>query len=245
MPMIRHCSVLLASALSMTLGSAANAATITVNAGGDLQAALNKAVPGDTILLQAGATFTGNFVLPKKSGSTFIIVRSSAATGSLPAAGVRMTSGYAALLPKIKSPNTNPALQTATGAHHWQLQFLEFQANSGGYGEIIRLGSSSETVAANQPHHLLLDRLYIHGHSQFGSKRGIALNSADTSILNSQISNIKGQGIDTQAICGWNGPGPYLIENNFLEATERTSCSAAPILRSRDSCRQTSPSAAT
>jgi hypothetical protein len=219
MPMIRPAHVLLASALSMTLGSAANAATITVNAGGDLQAALNKAVPGDTILLQAGATFTGNFVLPKKSGSTFIIVRSSAATGSLPGAGVRMTSGYAALLPKLKSANTNPALQTATGAHHWQLQFLEFQANSGGYGEIIRLGSSSETAVANQPHHLLLDRLYIHGHSQFGSKRGIALNSADTSIINSQISNIKGQGIDTQAICGWNGPGPYLIENNFLEAS--------------------------
>ena len=92
----------------MTLGSAASAATITVNAGGDLQAALNKAVPGDTILLQAGATFTGNFVLPKKSGSTFIIVRSSAATGSLPAAGVRMTSGYAALLPKIKSAEYQP-----------------------------------------------------------------------------------------------------------------------------------------
>ena len=82
-------------------------------------------------------------------------------------------------------------------------------------------------VVANQPHHLLLDRLYIHGHSQFGSKRGIALNSADTSILNSQISNIKGQGIDTQAICGWNGPGPYLIENNFSRPPERTSCSAA------------------
>jgi hypothetical protein len=215
----RTATVLLASALVTTLGSAASAATIAVSSGGDLQGALNKALPGDTILLQAGATFTGNFVLPKKSGSTFITVRSSAATASLPAAGVRMTSSYAALLPKIKSPNTNSALQTATGAHHWQLQFLEFQANSGGYGEIIRLGSSSETVAANQPHHLLLDRLYIHGDSKVGSKRGIALNSADTSILNSQISNIKGTGIDTQAICGWNGPGPYLIENNFLEAT--------------------------
>jgi hypothetical protein len=219
MHMNRTATVLFASALVTSLGSAASAATITVNSGGDLQAALNKAVPGDTILLQAGATFTGNFVLPKKSGSTFITVRSSASTSSLPAAGVRMTSSYAALLPKLKSPNTNSALQTATGAHHWQLQFLEFLANSGGYGEIIRLGSSSETVAANQPHHLLLDRLYIHGDSNVGSKRGIALNSADTSILNSQISNIKGTGIDTQAICGWNGPGPYLIENNFLEAS--------------------------
>jgi hypothetical protein len=205
--------------ITASMSGTARAATITVNAGGDLQAALNKAVPGDTILLQAGATFTGNFVLPKKSGTTFITVRSSAANASLPAAGVRINSSYAALLPKIKSPNTNSALQTATGAHHWQLQFLELQANSGGYGEIIRLGSSSETAAANQPHHLLLDRLYIHGDSLLGSKRGIALNSADTSILNSQISNIKAQGMDSQAIAGWNGPGPYLIENNFLEAS--------------------------
>jgi hypothetical protein len=221
MHMFRTGIVLFASTLVLVLGPAVrgNAATITVNAGGDLQAALNKAVAGDTILLQAGATFTGNFVLPKKTGTTFIIVRSSAPDGSLPPAGTRMRSSYAALLPKIKSPNTNSALQTATGAHHWQLQFLEFQANSGGYGEIIRLGSSSETVAANQPHHLLLDRLYIHWDSKLGSKRGIALNSADTSILNSQISNIKAQGIDSQAICGWNGPGPFLIENNLLEAS--------------------------
>ena len=25
-------------------------------------------------------------------------------------------------------------------------------------------------------------------------------------------------GLDTQAICGWNGPGPYTITNNYLEA---------------------------
>jgi hypothetical protein len=205
--------------LNVVPASDADAATITVAAGGDLQAALNKALPGDTVLLQAGATFTGNFVLPKKTGSTFITVRSSTADSSLPAAGVRLTPAYAGLLPKIKSPNTASAIQTATGAHHWRLQFLELRANSGGYGEIVRLGSSSETVAANQPHHLLLDRLYIHGDSKLGSKRGIALNSADTSILSSYISDIKAQGLDSQAICGWNGPGPYLIENNFLEAT--------------------------
>ncbi|HMF61474.1 MAG TPA: hypothetical protein VK595_13935 [Vicinamibacterales bacterium] len=218
---LRARSLLFVSAaiLSVVSSPDANAATITVAAGGDLQAALNKALPGDTILLQAGATFTGNFVLPKKTGSTFITVRSSTADSSLPGAGVRMTPAYAGLLPKIKSPNTASAIQTATGAHHWRLQFLELKANSGGYGEIVRLGSSSETVAANQPHHLLLDRLYIHGDSKLGSKRGIALNSADTSILSSYISDIKAQGLDSQAICGWNGPGPYLIENNFLEAT--------------------------
>jgi hypothetical protein len=34
-------------------------------AGANLQAALDSAAPGDTIELPAGATFTGNFVLPQ------------------------------------------------------------------------------------------------------------------------------------------------------------------------------------
>lgn len=211
--------ICLAASLLAAGSLPAHAATISVAAGGDFQAALNKAVAGDTILLQAGATFSGNFVLPAKAGTAFITVRSSASDGSLPAAGVRMTPAYASLLPKIKSPNTSSAIKAGAGSHHWRLQFLEFQANSGGYGEILRLGSSSETAAANQPHHLVLDRVYVHGDAKLGSKRGIALNSADTSILNSHISDIKAQGIDSQAIAGWNGPGPYLIENNYLEAS--------------------------
>src|SRR5215475_14094723 len=57
--------------------------TIEVKAGGDFQAALNRARPGDVITLQAGATFTGNFTLPNKSGSgqsgqsEWIVIRSS------------------------------------------------------------------------------------------------------------------------------------------------------------------------
>jgi hypothetical protein len=198
--------------------SAAAAATITVNAGGSLQDAINKAQPGDTILLQAGATFTGNFTLPAKSGATYITIRSAAADTSFPAANARIDPRYASLLPKIKSSNTASALTTASGAHHWRLQFLEFQANSGGLGEIIRLGSSSATTAASQAHDIVIDRVYIHGDAKLGTKRGIALNSGDTTIVNSYVSDVKAVGQDSQAICGWNGPGPYRIENNYLEA---------------------------
>src|SRR6516164_274543 len=42
-------------------------ATFFVGEGGDLQATLNSAEPGDTIVLQAGATFIGNFTLPAKT----------------------------------------------------------------------------------------------------------------------------------------------------------------------------------
>jgi len=43
--------------------------TIRVPAGGNLQAALNSAKPGDVIILQAGAKFQGNFTLPNTTGA--------------------------------------------------------------------------------------------------------------------------------------------------------------------------------
>jgi large repetitive protein len=64
--------------------------TISVNAGGDLQSALNSASCGDTIQLQAGATFTGVFTFPAKNcdANHWIIVRTSADDSVLPAEGL-------------------------------------------------------------------------------------------------------------------------------------------------------------
>src|SRR4051812_44475037 len=49
--------------------------SIIVRKGGNVQDALDRAMPGDTILLEAGVTFKGSFKLPKKSGSEFITIR--------------------------------------------------------------------------------------------------------------------------------------------------------------------------
>src|SRR5262245_64769539 len=85
--------------LLLALGSKTSlAATISVAAGGDLQAAINAAKPGDVIALAPGATFTGNFVLPNKGTSTLpIIIRSAAPDSALPPAGVRITPSYTAV----------------------------------------------------------------------------------------------------------------------------------------------------
>src|SRR5436309_15223404 len=62
--------------------------TITVGPTDDLQAAINAAQLGDTIVVQAGATFVGGFVLPVKSGTGEIVIQSSR-LGELPE-GVRI-----------------------------------------------------------------------------------------------------------------------------------------------------------
>jgi hypothetical protein len=195
-------------------------ASITVPAGGDLQAAIDRSRSGDVILLEPGATYVGNFRLPAKSGTQYITIRSAAGSGRIPPER-RVSPDDAPWMPTLKSPNGAPALATDPGAHHWRLQWLVFEANSGGAGDIITLGDGGyeeQRDLESVPHHLILDGLLIRGDPAAGQKRGVALNSGATVIRNSDIREIKAVGQDSQAICGWNGPGPYLIENNYLEA---------------------------
>jgi hypothetical protein len=192
-----------------------------VRAGEDLQAALNAARPGDELRLAPDTTFSGNFVLPVTSGSSTITVRTDLADSTLPGPRQRITPATAARFARIVSPNSAAALRTAPGAHHWRLMFLEFQANRNGFGDIIQLGdgSNAQSDLSQVPYQLVLDRVYIHGDRVQGQKRGVALNARSVVIRNSHISDIKAVGIDTQAIGGWNGPGPFTIENNYLEAS--------------------------
>ena len=72
---------------------------LTVDAGQNLQTALDNANCGDTIQLQAGTTFTGSFTLPAKKcdNQHWVIIRTSAPNSALPPEGTRMTPCYAGL----------------------------------------------------------------------------------------------------------------------------------------------------
>ena len=181
--------------------SATFAATHVVPAGGDLQAAINTAASGDTIILAAGATYRGPFTLPKKTGDAYITIQSSRAdeiTG-------RVSPSQSDLLARLRSNvKGDPIINTATGAHHYRLIGLEISTFSSTdlIFDLIRLGDDRQKDLSNVPHHLILDRLWIHGFATQPVQRGISLNSAETSIINSHISDIHDAGFDTQAICG-------------------------------------------
>lgn len=101
-----------------------NAGTINVPAGGDLQLALNSAQPGDLIILQAGASFVGNFYLPYKTpvsgtDSDYITVRTSSPDSSLPGPDQRITPGHSGVLARIITPgNGLSAIRTVPSTHH-------------------------------------------------------------------------------------------------------------------------------
>jgi hypothetical protein len=124
-------------------------------------------------------------------------------------------------LPKIVSTSSTPALQTAPGAHNYRVMFIEMSVSTSvtlNYG-IVSLGdgSSAQNTLSSVPTNIILDRVYVHGHSTLNVSRCVALNSASTGVIDSYLSECHASGFDSQAICGWNGPGPFKIVDNYLE----------------------------
>jgi hypothetical protein len=196
-------------------------ATIRVTAGGDLQGALYNASPGDTIVLDAGATFTGNFILPAKSGTGTVIVRTSTVGQGFPAEGTRVTPAQASQMARVVTPNSGAAVATAAGAHDYRLVGIELGVAAGvtnNYG-IVTLGdgSSAQSSLASVPARIVLDRCYVHGNATGDVRRGVALNSSSSAVVDSYVAECHAVGFDAQALCGWNGPGPFKIVNNYLE----------------------------
>ena len=211
------CALIVGFAMSLT--STAEAADFYVTSAAALQTALNAAQGGDTVLLAPG-TYVGNFKLPVHGGAGYVTVRTADSQGVLPAPGTRITPAASPNLAKLSSPNNMAVLRTAAAAAYWRLELLEIGPSAVAATTLVELGDGSnvQNSAALVPHHLIVDRLYVHGDPLAGQKRAFGLNSGETAILNSYVAEIKGIGQDSQAVAGWNGPGPYQIENNYLEA---------------------------
>ena len=101
--------------------------SMSVPAGANLQQAIDRARPGDTLLLDARRDLHGQF---RAAGEERAIATSrfgpreteTASRGSASAS----SPVHAPRLAKLKSPNKEPVLRTAAGAHHWRLQLVEF-----------------------------------------------------------------------------------------------------------------------
>lgn len=196
--------------------------TINVPAGGNLQAALNDARDGDEIVLAAGATYKGNFTLPRRSTSNGWVTIRTSALSQLPAEGVRVSPSNAGSMPKIVSANNEPAIRTAPGASGYRLVGLEVtydRAVAEAY-TLVAIGSSgsSQDQLSEVPTRIVLDRMYVHGNSTVSFQRCVALNAARAAVIDSYLSDCHAKGFDSQAIATWNGPGPIKIVNNYLEA---------------------------
>ncbi|HEY7519713.1 MAG TPA: hypothetical protein VIE36_15620 [Methylomirabilota bacterium] len=191
---------------------------VTVPAGGNLQAVLDDARRGDVIVLRAGATFMGPLRLPRVPGDGWIEIRSSEADDLPP--GRRIGPDDASKMARIVGGDGSvAAVRAEAGVHHVRFVGIEFTVTPGVYNTgLVRFGTGQETSEAELPHHLVIDRCWIHGDPATGGKRGLSLNARHVAVVDSYFSDWKRAGQDTTAISGWNGPGPFKIANNYLEA---------------------------
>ena len=217
--------------------------TINVASNGDLQAALDAAVPGDTIVLARSATYVGNFVLKGKTGgiSGGWITITVDPTGGFLAEGTRMTPTNAATynLPKLRTAGVLPALSTegSDTCQRYRLIGLEIDCDPSFTGSpnvqegLVWLGDSSDAQNAltKVPQSIYLDRCYVHGHSTLDCRAGVKMNGASLAVVDSWVDQIRST-FDCQAITCSNGPGPLRIHNNHLEAsTEVIAFGGAPV----------------
>jgi hypothetical protein len=232
----------IATVASAMADTPAPGAVISVTAGGDVQSALDNANCGDVIELQAGATFSGPFVVPVKSCDInhWIWIRSSSPDSALPAEGTRATPCYAGVASLEGRPSyscTKPQNVMATvqmqvsgdgpfklapGANFYRFIGLEVTRRAGTPGTAVLL------YAQGTADHIIIDRSWLHGALQDETNAGVNLSGVtNAAVVNSYFSDfhciaVTGSCTDAQAINGGvsdTQDGPYLIQNNFLEAS--------------------------
>ena len=185
---------------------------------GALQNALDAAVGGDEIVLADGATYTGNFSLRNRTDDGVVIVRSE----TVPVAfGNRITPSRGGRLATIVTTSVAAAVLTEPGAHGWRLIALRVQLSpqaTDNYG-IVTLGSGTESASGQYARDIVLDRVIVDGGETGNTSRCVSFNGIRLAVVDSWLANCHANGRDAQAICGWTGPGPFLIANNHLEGS--------------------------
>jgi hypothetical protein len=185
--------------VSARVGTVESATTITiVSSAVELQPAIDKAQPGDTIHLEPGR-YQGAFILRKKinPANRYITIKSNRDA--------------------ILAGTSSFAIRTDVGASFYRVQGLVFESFTNKTGEMLRLGDAENPNLADVPHHIeVINNQFIGGVS--GQKRAIAANASDLLIENNRCENIWALKQDSQCIGIWSTPGRITILNNYLEA---------------------------
>lgn len=190
-----------------------------------LQSALDGAQPGDCLDLAPGAKWVGNFVLPNKgacsAGTPWVTVQTK---GAVLVAGSRATRS--ATFAQVVTDNNQPAIVAAHPSCNWQVMSLNINVAASYTGVQYWLlavgdggwvgGGEKNVSLAVQPYNFIFRGNWIHGQPTSNLIRCVAVNSINTAIVDNVIEDCHASGFDSQAVEGWNGAGPYLIENNFL-----------------------------
>ena len=159
---------------------------------------------------------------PPKAARATSPIRSSAPDSALPPAGTRITPAYASRLPRSaprqrrrRRSRPPPARPTGACCSSSSLRRARPAAPISSSSAARPSQNDAGRGAAASRHRPLLRPWRSRASASGAAWRSTAA-TRRSSIRTSPTSRASLQ--DTQAIGGWNGPGPFLIENNYIEA---------------------------
>lgn len=196
--------------------------TFTVNAGQSVQTAINNAAAANgnlthEVVLQAGATFNENLILPvKSSGTGWVIIRTANLAGIAVQRQRIIRATHAAAMPKIQLSPAPIGVDTDAGANHFRFIGIEFIVVGGsGSPTGFRMFSGFTSNVADIPHHIVLDRCIFR--NTFTTHKLVALQGgAGTAVIDSSLVLNPAQDGDSNALWLYDGPGPMKVVNNDI-----------------------------
>lgn len=188
------------------------------------------------ITIRTGVTASG-VVMPRSSFPPDG-VRPTAADALVFAKMNPTTNNEAALRTVYPGETGSSCSATPCVANGWTAQWIEFTPKlDWAQRALVRFGTSkagkefqggvwvntlpggeTQDTLVEVPQYLSLIQCYVRGDPFIGQHQGVYLSSKDARILSNVIIDIKSL-LETQAITGINGTGPYQIENNLIAAT--------------------------
>lgn len=216
------------------------AVVLTPANGAALTTALTGVACGTTIRLTHGSTYSTSTAFPITSNcgchtggvynnSQWVIIESdSYRGGSVRGSRIDASVEYGQLA-YITSSDTAGALYASANAAgcYWFLG-LKVQSTTNNSFYTMRLGDGSFTTA-NFPHDMVIDHSVIEGVPTLSIQHCAAMGGNWMAVVDSAFYECHYVGADAQAITAWDGFGPWLFQNNTLQAsTENTIFGGSP-----------------
>lgn len=174
--------------------------TVSVATRTELDAALADVQPGDEIVVNAD--LPGPIVLPTVGATGWAVLRGPLGEGRI---------GAADFIPSIPFDGNSGAIR-AEGVRGWWVEGLDARPDTG----ICR-----EAFVAQSAQDIRFHRVRAWAPGDLSARqirRGVRLNGVRVAVTGSRIEGVIRSGAQSQGIGIWSGPGPYLIEDNFIES---------------------------
>ena len=179
---------------------------------------------GGTIVLPAGSNCSGHFLLPINQGAPNWINIQTGNYSSLPPENNRVTKAQAVNMPTITGDAAaNPIFDFQPKASYYRVMGFQFASNPT-INTFDQIRLDNLTSATDAPHHVIFDRNIMHGagNATVASRRSVLGGGANIAFVNNVFYNFWDAGTDGQPIAIIDGPGPWLIQNNYFNGAAQS-----------------------